>query len=72
MKEEKRKELIKALETTIEELIHNAALDEGRANSAKAFGETELALAYEQCCKQARLMADYLRVDLAHILSSTY
>lgn len=71
MNEEKRNKLITALQSTIDELLVNAALDEGRANSAKAFGETELALAYEQCCKQARLMADYLRVDLEHILSST-
>lgn len=70
MNEEKRKKLISALETTIDELVRNAALDEGRANSARSLGETELAVAYEQCCKQARLMADYLRIDLEHILST--
>lgn len=70
MNEEKRKKVINALETTIDELVRNAALDEGRANSARSLGETELAAAYERCCKQARLMADYLRVDLAHILST--
>ena len=70
MNEEKRTKLISTLETTIDELVRNAALDEVRANSARSLGETELAAAYEQCCKQARLMADYLRVDLAHILTA--
>ena len=69
MNEEKRKEIVDALENTIQILCENAGEDAERATAAKNLGNIELSTAYMQCSKQALLMADYLRIDCNHIIS---
>lgn len=69
MSQEKRKEVISALKSTIELLYENASKDKTRSIVAENNGNIELALAYAQCSKQEVLMAQYLEVDLKHIES---